>query len=342
MLQQILSFLNTPLSNEELESHAPMVQVLSEIKEAQFSTFTKPRRNHGENGDGGGHRHRPNSRKRYDHSRRRHNGFARNVNQQPAQNGFERRTHQNPSQNQKPNNWRENRYMSMYSKKAKDENEKHFNNITDKLGKITKDNFEELVSQIYESLTKIDDDTTKKFVNELFNRAAMQPIFCEIYVNILARCTGVSPNIQKYITEIIDDYLELFNTKITKISPDNYEEYCQNNKEKDYRIGYSSFIGELLGSGLVSSTAVYRFATTIFEEIKKETEIGCSKEAIQDNIGCFKNLIMKLMGSNDETVQEMKQALQGAITEYLSPGRPVLRRKIGMKSIFSLEDLLKL
>jgi hypothetical protein len=340
MLQQILSFLRTPLTNEELEKHSNIIQTLASIKEASFPTFTRPTHPHP----------RRNHHSRKTNSRKRHHGFVRNINK-PTANGFARNQNSGDSGNAaatagagggKPNNWRENRYISMYSKKANDDNEKHLNSITDKLGKITNDNFEEFSGDIRQDLSKVDENTVKKFVNEIFNRAAMQPIFCGLYVRVLNVCISI-PNVQRYISEIIDDYLRLFNTKMTEISADNYEEYCQNNKEKDYRIGYSSFIGELLGYNLVNPGVVYRFAMTIFELVKKETELEtCSKANVQDNVGCFKNLIMRLMNTEGDEVATMKDELKAVIAEYLSLGRAVLRKKIGMKSIFDLEDLGKL
>lgn len=337
MRQEILSFLNSPLGDEEKQSNAKIFDILSNIKEADFSTF-RPNPAGKRKYQSNRNRNRDFKQGQVHHKRNMDMNFTRNVNT-PQNRAFSRNT-------QKPtvNNWREkNRYLSMYSKVAKDDNEKHLHAITDKLNKITNDNYDEFVADIHKNLEKVDEPTRKQFVSEIFNRAAMQPVFCRLYVRVLGHCRDISNTIQKYISEIIRDYTELFNTRITKISPDNYDEFCQNNKEKDYRIGYSSFIGELLDYSLVTPDVVCRFSLIIFESVKKETELdACCKENVQDNIGCFKNLIMRLMNANGESIAELKEQIKMNIEEYLSIGRPVLRRKIGMKSIFALEDLKKL
>lgn len=331
VIQHIISYLNKPLNDEEKSFYNKMKLSLDNIIEANFISYNKSSFKNSNR----------NNFKNVKYNRQSNNikqDFSRDTRDKRTFNtggGFIRGIHTSTP--------KKNKYLSMYKKVSKDEYEKHYNDIENKFGKITNSNYDIMIKDIQSSLTKLDTTNTIKFVKNIFNRSASQPLFCKIYVNVLADCIGIQKDIAKYINEIIDEYLELFNKTINCISPDNYDEFCDMNKEKEYRIGYSLFISELYKRNIISDDIIYMFSNSIFSMIIKQTNLEFSKnnkENIQDNIGCFKNLVSNYIKNNNNT--EYSTNITDSITKYLNIDKKVLRNKIGMKSVFMLEDILKM
>lgn len=274
--------------------------------------------------------------KKFNHSsgRRKYTKFARNNNTESKTNGFARNT---------KTNWRESRYASVFKKENQTANDVLMDSIKDSLNKVSSANFDKSITFIGDKLERLDDTYIPRFVEEVFSRAAGQTIFCKMYVDILKRTIDIKPLIVENITKIIEAYLSIFNTKITKKEIEDYDEFCENNKQKKFRTGYSSFLSELYHCGLINKELVLTFANTILtnvnDDLEKETTPDL-KESIQDNVMCFKCLVERVSDNidNNEQYIEMGQHIQN----ILKLGRPVLKVKMGFKSIFALEDMSKL
>jgi hypothetical protein len=239
-------------------------------------------------------------------------------------------------------NWRESRYAKIFQKENQTNDDKLLDKIKDNLNKLTRSNFTTNIDGIKTYLNDISDEYISKFVQEVFNRASCQDIFCEMYVDALKCISSSKQSIIPCISTIIEDYLSLFDTKITKKEIDDYDEFCKNNKEKKFRAGYSSFISELYRCDMIPRQIVVSFANTILKNItndlKKDTNPDI-KENIQDNVECFKKLVNRIhSNSSKQSYNEMKQHIQN----ILSLGRKTLKEKMGFKSIFSLEDVSKM
>lgn len=239
-------------------------------------------------------------------------------------------------------NWRESRYAKFFQKENQTKDEELLDKIKDNLNKITRTNFNTNVEGIKGFLAEISENYTTNFVSEVFNRASCQDIFCEMYVDVLKEISTIRKTIIPCITHIIEDYLSLFETKITKKEIEDYDEFCKNNKQKKFRAGYSSFISELYRCEMIGKDIVVSFANTILKNIIRDLEQDTTpntKENIQDNVECFKKLVKRI---HDDASADNYTEMCEYIQNILSLGRKTLKEKMGFKSIFSLEDVCKM
>lgn len=239
-------------------------------------------------------------------------------------------------------NWRESRYAKFFQKENQTKDDELLDKIKDNLNKITRSNFTTNIDGIKGYLSNISEEYTSRFVSEVFSRASCQDIFCEMYVDVLKEISTIRISIIPCITHIIEEYLSLFDTKITKKEIEDYDEFCKNNKEKKFRTGYSSFISELYRCDMIGKDIVVSFANTILKNIISDLELETNpnnKESIQDNVECLKKLVHRIHdNASSDNYKEMTEHIQ----YILSLGRKTLKEKMGFKSIFSLEDVTKM
>lgn len=137
------------------------------------------------------------------------------------------------------------------------------------------------------------------FIDNLFNKSVMQPIFCPLYVKILILIKKKS--IELYKTEKISYYLtekcEKFKSMITEfkekkddiLNPNNYDDFCEKNKQKIFKKGFAQFIGELYKNKFLDNKYICSFIYELYINIK--TNLDNNNLNIENSIVCFIQLI---------------------------------------------------
>ena len=148
--------------------------------------------------------------------------------------------------------------------------------INSNLNKLSPGNSKKIFTNVIEMYQKnIDIFDYHYFIDILFDKAVMQPIYCPLYVKLFMELR------KKYLEnlkadldekqeeeELTDDLSDLIRNKcnlfmnmITDfknqddavLNVADYDDFCQKNKEKVYKKGFSQFIGELYKNRFVDS-----------------------------------------------------------------------------------------
>ncbi len=158
------------------------------------------------------------------------------------------------------------------------------------LNKLSPNNSKKIFQKILElSIKKKDIFDYNNFVDTLFDKAVMQPIYCPLYVKLLMVLLNESEpekNVENDIEEDIEvrkdslsllvrDKCDLFMNMITEfkdiddaiLNPDDYDDFCEKNKEKVYKKGFSQFIGELYKSRFVDSNFIKKYINALCDNI---------------------------------------------------------------------------
>jgi hypothetical protein len=335
--ENILSYIHSPLCDGERSRHSEFIQLLNSIP-----TFVvQPRFTHGR----GGFRGRGRGRGR--------GGGRGHFNRHKPQRGFGN-TRPNagagePNGFSRPVGWRQKmggsaEYKSIFGNENDlNASEKHLNHIKDRLNKITEDNIDKLTKQILTNLRELEGEFIKKFVNEVFQRAATQPTFIEMYVKLLSNTLKIKPRIRNEINHLIRDFSPIFDIRLERISDEDYDKFCEMNKRKTFREGYSSFIVELVSVNMIDIDELNSIATNLFSKIYSQTQEDMSpntKENLESMIACFRCFMFGMYNdevyAEDDEFQDLVDDVKRYYTEF---GKPILRQKIGMKSVFTIQDI---
>ena len=183
------------------------------------------------------------------------------------------------------------------------------NQIISYLNKITSKTYDTLSKRI---LDLCKNETISQFVIEnIFNIAIKQPFYCINYVHLAKLIITKFPVINSFIEEKCKLFFSINKNNNSKDSLTlNYNEFCENNKLKLMKEGYSKFIGELFKASIINYEQTFKTLDTFvntLEDVLKETEIN--KTLIEDNIICITELYKTIhnhLNNSDKKYIEQK------------------------------------
>lgn len=179
-------------------------------------------------------------------------------------------------------------------KLTKDESIK--NNINSDFNKLSPKNFDKLSKRILEVLEK-HNDLLIFVIESCFSKATMQPIFCDMYVQFIQllqenrfkvdevlheKCSEFN----KELTEFKDTTLNSGYTSGVGVTNENYDEFCEQNKKKQFKKGYSQFIALLFCNNLITIKELREMIKQIQHNIEDSKEDPKSS-FLEDNITCY-------------------------------------------------------
>ena len=176
--------------------------------------------------------------------------------------------------------------------------------INGNLNKLSNNNVKKIFGKIIEIFTQnIDIFDFHYFIDTLFDKAVMQPIYCPLYVKLFMELRNKYNELElekKVVNELelekkivneevneeekleedtlsllIREKCNLFMTMITEfkdmeddvLNPNNYDDFCNKNKKKVYKKGFSQFIGELYKNRFVDSVYISNFMEALSNNI---------------------------------------------------------------------------
>jgi len=170
------------------------------------------------------------------------------------------------------------------------------NNINSDFNKLSPKNFDKLSKRILEVLEK-HNDLLIFVIESSFSKATMQPIFCDMYVQFiqLLQKNGFQVNeilhekckeFNKELTEFKNTTLNSGYTSGVGVTNENYDEFCKQNKKKQFKKGYSQFIALLFCNNLITIKELREMIKQIQHNIEESKEDPKSS-FLEDNITCY-------------------------------------------------------
>jgi hypothetical protein len=235
-------------------------------------------------------------------------------------------------QNNKYNNnksgkeWRKKKLPSFLDRKLSDD-DKLKNNINLELNKLSVENYRSIFTSIRKILSTISDEKYTEIVllviDSVFEKAVIQPDYCPYYVKLVFslvdnnnrtlimtllrnKCTiyhqiltkKIDGNTIEQVSSIKNDENNESNSDETEnIEQPNqlqveYDEICKSNMRKQYKKGFSQFVGELYNYDIITTKEVLFFyrkmISNIIDEINKN---ALDEDFIEDNITYFQKLL---------------------------------------------------
>lgn len=195
-------------------------------------------------------------------------------------------------------NWRLNNTKKSFLKKSLTEIGLVQTELNSYLNKISNKNFELLSEKIIELYKK--NSIGKILIESIFNKSVKEPYFCPFYVKLLKKLDN-DTIITDEIEIKISNYLEILNNDNIKQITDNYDDFCENNKKKIFKSGYSHFIGELYLNKLLDYKIVLRNLYLFIENINTILSSEITVSFLEDNLICLDKLLNTIKNSLENT-----------------------------------------
>ena len=147
-------------------------------------------------------------------------------------------------------------------------------------------------------------DILSSTLDNLFTKAVSQPIYCPYYVIFLKIFIENKVELQDVIKEKCDKFKNILieledgeETRVKTVTEDNYDDFCKNLKQKNFKLGFSQFVGELFNNGLISVIVLLETIDIIIDNIRNVVEKNggdMTSEFIEDNVICLCKIIETL------------------------------------------------
>lgn len=178
--------------------------------------------------------------------------------------------------------------------KSKEEVEsKILNNLVmSKLNKFTKENYDSIKQFLEQILSNDETEFLKDFMILVFKKATREQLFCALYVQLVAELCEKHPVIKRELMSLYDTYLKEFEkVEEESIEDVNYDEFCELQSEKLYRLGYGQFLGELTKKGILDAEALLRLYKKILDLINTYSAPGMNhRNQVEQMAACLSRI----------------------------------------------------
>jgi len=170
------------------------------------------------------------------------------------------------------------KYQSKFKNSTQPVDDKILNNIIlSKLNKFSPKTYNEIRDFLYQILGSGEPDLQqmiRDFMKLVFRKAAIEEIFCPLYAKLLCEISTRYTVILQEMNFLQSNYLQIFDD-IHESTSNNYNEFVESQKSKQYRLGYSQFLAELTALEILDLDLL----KTTFQKILKNMQlIGLQEE----------------------------------------------------------------
>lgn len=216
----------------------------------------------------------------------------------------------NKYQGNKTKDWRKKKLPSFLDRKISEE-DKLKNSINLELNKLSGENYKDILSTIKNILKQIPEDKHTEIisliVDNIFEKAVIQPNYCPFYVKLVLSI--VNTDNKTLIMTLLRNKCTIYHKILTKKMDRNeqvknigngnnneteskYDEMCQENLRKQYKRGFSQFVGELYKYEIITTMEILFFSKKMLSNILDGLlDKDIDEEFIEDNIIYFQKLL---------------------------------------------------
>ena len=175
--------------------------------------------------------------------------------------------------------------------------------INTMLNKMSPKNFETITGSIIEILSK-NRDNIKFFeftIENIFMKAVTQSVYCKHYTQFIKMLFEQEFNVEDILMEKCDKFKHILKEEedtsrsySKQVTTENYSKFCKDLKDKNFKRGYSQFVGEMYNKKLISRAIVAENIEICVSNVKKYLETDPKGASVEDNVICLISLITTL------------------------------------------------
>jgi hypothetical protein len=214
------------------------------------------------------------------------------------------------------------------------------------LNKLTSNNYDEMEKQIMKSLTTIIDknckeDDLEKIGEAIFEIGSINKFWSAVFAKLYKTILSTFPSMNEIYKKNFSNFLSLFGNIRYVSAEENYDEFCNVNKENEKRRSIGSFFVHLMNNDVIKEVA-------IFELIKqlKETMLGfMDMENKKEEVAEFAENIVILITGGKKRLEAYKNDVTFGWEECVEFIENMTKRKVSNhlslsnKVVFKFMDL---
>jgi hypothetical protein len=173
----------------------------------------------------------------------------------------------------------------------------------------------------------------------VFKKATYERIYCPLYAKLITELSNEYPIIKAELMSLYNTYLKEFE-KVEEEDTDNYDDFCELQKEKLYRLGYGQFLAELTRQGILDKDALMKMYNTILNMIS-----SCDhkhKNQVEQMAACLYSMTLAFKGEKNPALISIRNGIaescKGVMNELIQKAKDGKITGLTNKARFSLMD----
>ena len=151
--------------------------------------------------------------------------------------------------------------------------ERMMDRIRDKMNKFSETTYEATKAWLTQLLDSGETDFLTDFITMVFEKAAMEKMFCPLYARLITELCGGFPHLRGELIRIFSEFIKVFEeaNEPAKAGGEGegsaYQAFLALRERRKYRRGYSAFLSEIGRLGVISAEDVLRTCSVIVESL---------------------------------------------------------------------------
>lgn len=187
--------------------------------------------------------------------------------------------------------WRTHNKPRQYVSKINKNIDKDKSELLAYLNKLAPNNYESIFNKILK--IELDDNLLKYLIENVFYVATKQKMFCSIYVSLIKELQKQN-DIKIFLNNYILGYKDI-QEKLSNPNDKSYDSFCEKNKDKIGKAGYSQFIGELYLHDMIDKQIILETVKSLFDNLLESD----SEEIMENYIICICSFIKTIFNKID-------------------------------------------
>ena len=151
--------------------------------------------------------------------------------------------------------------------------ERMMDRIRDKMNKFSEATYEATKTWLTQLLDSGETDFLTDFITMVFEKAAMEKMFCPLYARLITELCGGFPHLRGELIRIFTEFIKVFEeanepgSQGSQSEGSEYQAFLALRERRKYRRGYSAFLSEIGRLGVISGDDVLRTCSVIVESL---------------------------------------------------------------------------
>ena len=146
--------------------------------------------------------------------------------------------------------------------------ERMMDRIRDKMNKFSEATYEATKAWLSQLLDSGETDFLTDFITMVFEKAAMEKMFCPLYARLITELCGGFPHLRGELIRIFTEFIKVFEEANEPGSEGSeYQAFLALRERRKYRRGYSAFLSEIGRLGGISKDDVLKTCSVIVESL---------------------------------------------------------------------------
>ena len=155
------------------------------------------------------------------------------------------------------------------------------------LNKLTSNNYDEMEKQIMKSLTTIIDKNCKeedleKIGEAIFEIGSINKFWSAVFAKLYKTILSTFPSMNEIYKKNFSNFLSLFDNIRYVSAEENYDEFCNVNKENEKRRSIGSFFVHLMNNDVIEEVAIFELIKQLKETMLCFMDVENKKEEVAE------------------------------------------------------------